>query len=280
MSKIPIHKISERLDGELAFIRYVSDNGEIFPIEYAHRDDYYIFAFIEKGEFIISVDFEEYRIEGPAIRFVLPGQVHHPVRNLAVCGWMLLVDPILVKEEYKEIFEKISLWSNMPQVNEEVVAELKSCISLIHNRMKPERQLVEQSVVHSLISSYIGMFAEICQSKLSLVASKRLTAITAQFKSLLAAQYKTLKSPSQYAVLLNISPVYLNEAVKKTTGLSASEYIRNEIVIQAKRLLFYTTMNVKEVALELGYEDWAYFTRLFTKVSSVTPTQFRGKYLK
>jgi len=33
-------------------------------------------------------------------------------------------------------------------------------------------------------------------------------------------------------------------------------------------------------AIVLGYEDWAYFTRLFTKASKLSPTQFRQKYLK
>lgn len=89
-----------------------------------------------------------------------------------------------------------------------------------------------------------------------------------------------MKLPSQYAAELNISPVYLYEVIKLTTGQSVGDYIRNEIVIQAKRLLFYTNMSVKEIALDLGYEDWAYFTRMFTKTSQCSPTQFRKKYLK
>ncbi|MFV0310334.1 MAG: helix-turn-helix domain-containing protein [Dysgonomonas sp.] len=79
---------------------------------------------------------------------------------------------------------------------------------------------------------------------------------------------------------MNICPIYLNQAVKAITGLTVSECIRNEIVIQAKRLLFHTNMSIKEIALELGYEDWAYFTRMFSKASSLSPTQFRAKYFK
>jgi len=89
-----------------------------------------------------------------------------------------------------------------------------------------------------------------------------------------------MKSPSQYASKLNISPVYLNEAVKKTTGQTVSDYIQREIMTHAKRLLFYTNLSIKEIALELGYEDWAYFTRLFTKTSAISPRQFRKKHLK
>jgi YesN/AraC family two-component response regulator len=77
-----------------------------------------------------------------------------------------------------------------------------------------------------------------------------------------------------------LSSYYLNEAIKKTTGLSVGDYIRNEIVLQAKRLLFYTNLSVKEIASSLGYDDYAYFTRLFTKSAGVSPTQFKAHYRK
>ena len=80
--------------------------------------------------------------------------------------------------------------------------------------------------------------------------------------------------------MMSLSSVYLNEAVKNTTGISVSRYISGEIMIQAQRLLFYTDMSVKEIALELGYDDPFYFTRLFTKITEISPTRFREKYLK
>jgi AraC-like DNA-binding protein len=146
--------------------------------------------------------------------------------------------------------------------------------------MKSEEQPASSTIVRSLLSSYIGMIAEIYEGGFPVKATGRPAAITTQFKSLLNANFHSLKSPFQYAAKLNVSEVYLNEVVKKSTGLSISDNIRNEIVLQAKRLLFYTDMSVKEIALSLGYEDWAYFTRLFTKASNLSPTQFRQQYLK
>jgi AraC-like DNA-binding protein len=37
-------------------------------------------------------------------------------------------------------------------------------------------------------------------------------------------------------------------------------------------------MSIKEIAFELGYDDPAYFTRLFTKLSGMSPTLFRANY--
>lgn len=87
------------------------------------------------------------------------------------------------------------------------------------------------------------------------------------------------RQPSYYASKLHISTVYLNEAVRSVTGMSVSRYIRNEIALQAKRLLIHTNDSVKEIAAALGFDDYAYFSRLFTQAVGVSPTVFRQKNL-
>ena len=45
-------------------------------------------------------------------------------------------------------------------------------------------------------------------------------------------------------------------------------------------MLLYTSLNIKEIAINLGFDDYAYFTRLFTKVTGLSPTSYRKKYLE
>ena len=280
MSSIPIHKTSELFQGEIAQMRYISGEEKLSVKAHAHRDDYYIFLLIEEGKDIVLVDFEEHEITENNIYYVLPGQVHYSGDRINFKGWFLAVDNMLVKSEHKEIFEKSVITGYTPKPNEDTINALRSCAAIIYNRLKSNRQNIGQQILHDLLSAYIGMIAEIYQEGLNPSANKRSTIITYEFKALLSANYRSMKQPSQYAAKMNISPIYLYEAVKQTTGQSVSDYIRNEVVVQAKRLLFYTDMSVKEIALELGYEDYAYFTRLFTKASKLSPTQFRKKYLK
>lgn len=49
---------------------------------------------------------------------------------------------------------------------------------------------------------------------------------------------------------------------------------------KTEHLLFHTELTIKEIATELGYEDPAYFTRLFTKATGTSPTQFKANYRK
>ena len=132
----------------------------------------------------------------------------------------------------------------------------------------------------NLISYFIGIFAEQFNNLVPNITNNRFTSITYQFKLLLSANYKTCKKPVQYASMMNISTVYLNEAVKNITGVSVTQNIINEIILQAQRFLYHTDMSIKEIAAELGDEDYAYFTRLFTKNTKETPSSFRHKYLK
>lgn len=279
MSKIPEHKLSERLKGGHAVLRRVPGDGTVPAVNYAHRDDYYIFVFLEEGEAVFSIDFQEYMVSSPAVLCVLPGQVHLPVDFTKIAGWMLFLDPMFVDDEYKEVFERASFVKGKVEPDGELAEDLRNCASILYRRLNSASKS-GQGVSNYLISSFVGMVAEAYGKEIYVSTSKRYAVMTCRFKSLLSEKYKSLKNPSQYAAELNISPVYLNEAVKNTTGMTVTGCIRQEIVTQAKRLLYYTNMSVKEISLELGYEDWAYFIRLFTKATSLSPMQFRNKFLK
>ena len=113
-----------------------------------------------------------------------------------------------------------------------------------------------------------------------LPGNRRHVEIVLAFRELLAKDDRIVRGPAHYAAALHLSPVYLNEVVKNVTGESVGGYIRNEIVLRAKRMLVYTTRNIGEIACSLGFDDYAYFTRLFTKLTGMNPTSYRRKYLE
>ncbi|MCD8260328.1 MAG: AraC family transcriptional regulator [Bacteroides sp.] len=272
MNKIPLHKLADKFNGETAILRYVTRQNDLPAIDYAHRDDYHIFLFIEKGSGKFLIDFQEHAITSGSVYAILPGQVYFPASDIEATGWVLAIDSMLVKDEYQKIFAKSSLLHSRVNLNEEETKELKRCAEALYRRFSPQRGAIQENILHDLFSYYIGIIAEIYHKEFPSPVKNRYASITFDFKNLLSTYYRELKRPSEYASRLNLSSVYLNEAVKKSTGLSASECIQHEIIIQAKRLLYYTPLSIKEITGELGYEDHAYFTRLFTKGSGLSPT--------
>lgn len=278
-----IHKSFVNKEGVAVLLRHHVENedtGDFDFIRYAHKDEYYLFFFLQKGTVQFMIDFKEIELKENSILCIVPGQVHSPAGMSDLEGWFLAIDAMFVKDEYKEVFSRLYFPNNIPRLSQEKSEELRQCISLVHKKYSAQNKLIGQRIFLDLVSSYIGLFAEIFQQELPLLKGNRMKEIASQFKALLTTSYQTMKRPNEYAAALRISPVYLNEAVKNTTGFPVRDCIRNEIIVQAKRLLYYTDMTIKEIAIELGYVDWAYFTRMFTKSTKVTPSQFRHTYLK
>jgi AraC family transcriptional regulator, transcriptional activator of pobA len=258
----------------------ISDNEEFTNLISDHTDDYFVFFFLQEGSAKVRVDFKEIEFRNGTFFCTIPGQVHSIISLSSIKGWVLAIDAVFVKNEYKAIFNKLNFLSINPLLSQEESDELLQCILLINKKYSVKNELLCQRILYDLASSYIGMIAQIYQKGFPAIKSNRLFEITSQFKTLLSANYQTMKRPNQYASEIKISPAYLNEAVKSTTGLSVRDCIQNEIILQAKRLLYYTDLTIKEISIKLGYDDWAYFTRLFTKSTNLTPSQFRKTYLK
>jgi len=74
---------------------------------------------------------------------------------------------------------------------------------------------------------------------------------------------------------LCLSPNYFGDLIKRETGRTDQEYIHGFIVDRAKQMLAEGEMNVSEVAYEIGFKYPHHFTRLFKKVTGMTPNEFK-----
>lgn len=95
------------------------------------------------------------------------------------------------------------------------------------------------------------------------------------FSRLVNIHYKEKHSVADYADLLNLAPKTLSNKFHKLNLENPNEMIKNRIVLEAKRLLLYSELSVKEIAYQLGYDDPAYFNRIFLQKSGKTPAAFR-----
>jgi len=99
-----------------------------------------------------------------------------------------------------------------------------------------------------------------------------------RFTQLVEANYKQKHSVADYADILAIAPKTLTHKFKKLKLPQPNEIIKNRIILEAKRLLIHTSKSSKEIAYDLGYEDPAYFSRLFFIKTNETPFGFKNKY--
>lgn len=249
-------------------------------VERSHRDGGFTFILQEKGITNIEIDFSKQKIKGPALIFIHPNQIHRVIsfEDAVIISWIIAVDSI--RPEYLKVLEELSPVNLLPlnQDTLSIIEETASiCIKLSERREE---------------KMYASILKESCNTLVALVISQYLAAsrttdkysrfdvITKAFKTALELNFAAVKSPSDYAAILNISTPYLNECIKTATGYSVSYHIQHRIVLEAKRLLYHSDKSIKEIAAELGYDDYSYFTRLFSKIVKMTPVVFRNKNLE
>lgn len=76
-----------------------------------------------------------------------------------------------------------------------------------------------------------------------------------------------------------ISSGYLSRLIKEELQLSFSEYIASKRIQKAKELLAEENLSIEEIAERVGYNDYYYFTKVFTKISGISPSKYRKKLL-
>jgi len=79
----------------------------------------------------------------------------------------------------------------------------------------------------------------------------------------------------ELASLCFVTPKYFCRIFKKTMGQTVMSYIDDIRFSKAEWLLRTTDLSISEIALQVGFEDSAYFSRRFKQVYSVSPREFR-----
>jgi len=92
------------------------------------------------------------------------------------------------------------------------------------------------------------------------------------------AGHKALPTVAFIAKELNLSPNYLSDLLRNTTGQNAQQYIQNHLVEKAKGLLATANCSISEVAYQLGFEYPQSFNKLFKKSTGQTPLAYRQSF--
>ena len=95
------------------------------------------------------------------------------------------------------------------------------------------------------------------------------------FNKLLQMNFTKERSVGFYAAALHMHPNRLNFLVKKYTGISAKQSIIDYTIAEAKFLLGSSSLTIKEISHQLGFDDPNYFSAFFRKKMKISPAQYR-----
>ncbi len=109
------------------------------------------------------------------------------------------------------------------------------------------------------------------------VAVGRRAELVARFRAAAARHVRTPRPLAAYAAELCVPASRLRTACRAVTGAGPLALLQERRMLEARRLLAYSTLGVAEIAYSLGLDDAAYFTRAFTRAEGVSPRAYRER---
>ena len=228
---------------------------------------------------------------GERISLCGPGQIGGLEDNgerISLCGWVLLWSPELLHgTELERQIDRYQFFSYFFDGSLRMEPDEWLSITQLVAQMRQELQTHEDSPsLRSVLLAYLHLILEYCnriyQRQLS-EEDRGETDLLKRFHNLLQTYFREnrqlmqgLPTVAWCASELAYSPRYFGDIVHKATGGTAIGYIHNYIINQAKSLLMQGH-NISETSRLLGFDFPHHFTRLFKRITGLTPSEFLGK---
>lgn len=234
-----------------------------------HRLSFYYFQYLEQGTASFKIDLKEFTINSGELAFGLPNQIvtklpydkNMPQYALSFDEYTLtllpgpypfLVNPFNVNSI---AFDAAS--------RKRVKNLLSGLFQLLHSPGKQKKAEVILAHLHTLLTEYNTAYFEQYQGQ-EINANSKFSKYVA-FKLAVESNLTEQHDVQSIAEKLALTSSTLYAIVKEHAGISPKEWITNRLMLEAQRKLQYSSISVKELAYDLGFNDPGYFSRLFKK---------------
>lgn len=96
-----------------------------------------------------------------------------------------------------------------------------------------------------------------------------------KYNLLVEKNYRKERQVQFYAGLLNKSPKTISNIFAVYSKKTPLEIIHDRVILEAKRLFYYTDKSVKEIANDLGFDDASSFSKFFKNYTTLSPSEMR-----
>ncbi|RZJ84504.1 MAG: helix-turn-helix domain-containing protein [Chryseobacterium sp.] len=255
-----------------------------------HIHSFYQIIWFKSGVGKHFVDFNEYEVSENTIFFIAKNQVH-AFDDVDYDGYVIhFAEEFLVqKDNDVDFFLKCSIFNNAYQLPSVCAGsgnehKLDEYIRQMQVELGEHRKYGQQDLLRLYLKAFL---IQVQRRKYELeemnrgiapfvVDEKRAQLI--RFVNLIEENYTKGLKASSYAQMLFVSLRTLSNLTLQLVNKKPSEMVHERIILEAKRLLLHSDLNVNQIADKIGFEDPSYFVKYFKKYTGQSPTSFRKSF--
>lgn len=261
-------------------------------LAYPIRVEAYMMIYCVNGHIKLNVNLQEYELKPGMVFINYPGNIikvnelvdpnDNELRYVCVLMSRNFVNNLMV-DVNKILTQDLSLMDRPTlMLDESQITLLREHVRLMINLVKsgsPVRLEAVRSVLSSLFYYIAGIWTS-QQTHQSAVyhnmTSSRTVVIFDQFIKLVKDNYAMYRNVGFYADRLSLTPKYLSRIVKEASGRSAPEWIDEYVILEAKNLLKFSGLAIKEIVYKLNFPSQSVFYKFFKARTGMTPTEYKN----
>ncbi|WP_379800372.1 helix-turn-helix domain-containing protein [Flavobacterium chungangensis] len=247
-----------------------------------YRAESYAIEFLRKGSILMHTGLETKVVHAPAIIALGPSVI----RSFSKNEDEILIDIIFFKPQFflenqanvffltqYDFFENSdSNTSPLAKAEESKFERIFSLIKDVLEDQSKHQASILRSYLYILIYEIDGIQKEKNPTEVQ-------NPLYEKFKELLFKDFLNFRSVQHYADELNVSRKYLSEVIKKHSGKTASDWISEMVILEAKVLLQNKKMSINQISDLLHFSDQSVFGRFFKNYEGISPLEYRKKQI-
>jgi AraC family transcriptional regulator, transcriptional activator of pobA len=256
-----------------------TDKGLAREDKQPHRHEYQEIIWVKSGPASHLLDGDWVEIQPRTLLIVPRGRVHWFRPSATVEAGVARFKDNFLPTTSSILFSQFVGLSHIT-VSQQELAVIESLFAVI----KEEYQRFDERCCNTLKFVLLALIAKIEELKWRALEQLHPSFNNRQkfweeFNALVEQDFRSKHTVGFYAQKLGLSPRKMNELVRPILGKTAAEVIDARRILEAKRLILFSNLSIKEIAFELGYEEHSYFTKVFKKLTGSTPSEFKHNNL-
>jgi AraC family transcriptional activator of pobA len=248
----------------------------------AHRHrDLHQLLLLWQGAVAAQLDGMRRQLHAPALVIVPPLTVHGFEFKPATDGVVVSFAPALAREMLRDA-DGVQAVLNRPYAariprSQLATTDLQQLASMLLREFA-HAATARDSALHGLLATLLANVARVSRTIAAVPnADRHERELVADFRAAIERSYRARISVSAYARAIGSSGGALRRACIKVLGQSPTQLLRGRRLTESQRQLRYTGMTIAQIAYGLGFEDPAYFSRVFAKATGSSPRNYRRR---